>query len=145
VVNYYGSPTPLNQIATITAPEARLLTIQPWDPSALLEIEKAILRSDLSLTPNNDGTVIRLSFPLLTEERRKELVKLVGKRVEDAKVAIRNVRRDGNNKLQNMEKAKEISQDEAHTARDHLQKLTDAFAEDMGRREKSKAAEVMAT
>jgi ribosome recycling factor len=142
-VNYYGSPTPLNQIATITVPEARSLAIQPWDPSALPEIEKAILRSDLNLTPNNDGTVIRLNFPLLTEERRRELVKLVGKRVEDAKVAVRNVRRDGNNKVQDMEKTKEVSQDEARTTRDHIQNLTDAFTEEMGRRERAKAAEVM--
>ena len=144
-VSYYGTPTPLNQLATVTVPEARLLAIQPWDPSILPEVEKAILRSDLNLMPNNDGTVIRLSLPLLTEERRRELVRVVGRRAEEARVAVRNVRKDGNNRIQALEKAKELSQDEARTARDRLQKLTDAFTEEMGRREKAKEAEVMAT
>ena len=144
-VSYYGAPTPLNQMATVTVPEARLLVIQPWDPSMLREVEKVILRSDLNLMPNNDGTVIRLTLPLLTEERRRELARLVGKRVEEARVAVRNVRRDGNNRLQAMEKAKDLSQDEANAARGQLQKLTDAFIEEMGRREKGKEAEVMET
>ncbi len=124
-VDYYGTPTPLNQLATITAPDARLLVIQPYDRTSIGAIEKAILKSDLGLTPNNDGTVIRLSIPPLTEERRRELVRHVRKRVEEARVAVRNIRRDVHEHLRRLEHDHEISQDELHRAEAELQKLTD--------------------
>ncbi len=141
-VDYAGVPTPLNQIARITAPEAKLLVIQPWDKSILNSIEKAILKSDLGLNPLSDGNIIRLNIPSLTEERRQELVKIVKKRVEEDKVAIRNVRHDAINKLKGMEKNKEISQDDNTRAQNQLQKLTDAViieAEQIGR---NKEAEI---
>jgi ribosome recycling factor len=124
-VDYAGVPTPLIQIARITAPEARLLVIQPWDKTTLHAIEKAILKSELGLNPLSDGNVIRLNIPPLTEERRQELVKIVKRRVEDNKIAIRNVRHDAVNKLRDMEKNKEISQDENKRAQAQLQNLTD--------------------
>ncbi|MDO9534081.1 MAG: ribosome recycling factor [Bacillota bacterium] len=124
IVNYYNNPTPLNQMATISAPEPRLLLIQPWDKSIIGEIEKAILKSDLGLTPNNDGNVIRLSVPQLTEERRKELVKTVRKKAEDAKVAIRNIRREANDLLKAGEKSGRISEDNLRIAQDEIQDLT---------------------
>jgi ribosome recycling factor len=125
--DYAGVPTPLNQLATISVPEARLIVIQPWDKSCIREIEKAIMKSDIGLTPNNDGNVIRLSIPLLSEERRQELIKLVHKRLEDSRVAIRNVRRDAHNELKKLEKDKEISQDDLKRAEGKLQALTDTF------------------
>lgn len=124
-VDYYGSPTPINQMAGIAVPEARLLVIQPYDKSILGEIEKAIMRSDIGITPTNDGNVIRLAVPALTEERRKELVKQVKKESEEAKVAVRNVRRDANDDLKKLEKNGEITEDELRGFGEDIQKLTD--------------------
>lgn len=126
-VDYYGTPTPLNQLATISVPEPRLLTIRPWDASILSAIEKAILKSDLGLTPNNDGKIIRLVIPRLNEERRQELVKVVNKRVEEARVAVRNIRRNAIDDLRELEKEKIISEDDFHKGRDKVQELTDQF------------------
>ena len=126
-VDYYGTATPLNQMATLAAPESRLLTIQPWDKSQVGLIEKAIQRSDLGLTPMNDGKLIRLAIPPLTAERRKDLVKKVKKIGEDAKVALRNVRRDGNETLKDLEKTKDISQDDLRRGQEQVQKITDRF------------------
>jgi ribosome recycling factor len=130
-VDYYGTPTPQNQLATVSAPEARLLTIQPWDRQALTAIEKAIQKSDLGLNPSNDGQLIRLVIPQLTEDRRRELVKLVHRRVEDGRVAVRNVRRDCLEHLRRMEKDKEISEDDDRKAQERLQKLTDQYIKDI--------------
>ena len=124
-VEYYGVPTPMQQLANITVPEARTLMIAPWEPSLVKAIEKAILNSDLGLTPNNDGKNIILNFPELTEERRKEIVKDIKKKGENAKVAIRNVRRDANDAIKKMEKAGDISEDELKTNEDKIQKMTD--------------------
>ena len=124
-VDYYGAPTPINQMAGISIPEARLLTIQPYDKSILGDIEKAIMKSDLGITPTNDGNLIRIAIPALTEERRKELVKQVKKESEDAKVAVRNVRRDANDDLKKLEKNGEITEDELRGFNDDIQKLTD--------------------
>lgn len=128
-VDYYGSSTPLNQLAAFSVPEPRLMIIRPYDPTSLSEIERAILKSDLGLTPVNDGKVIRLPIPRLTEERRQELVRVVGRRVEEARVAIRNCRRDGLRDLREMEKEKLISEDEHYRAREDMQKLTDRYVE----------------
>lgn len=141
-VDYAGVPTPLLQIARITAPEAKLLVIQPWDKSSLHNIEKAILKSDLGLNPLSDGNVIRLNIPPLTEERRQELVKVVRRRVEEDKVAIRNVRHDAMNKLKDMEKNKEISQDDDKRAQNQLQKLTDAQIIEAEQTGRNKEAEI---
>jgi ribosome recycling factor len=124
-VEYYGTPTPLNQIATISAPDARLIVITPYDRGGLGAIEKAILKSDLGLTPSNDGTVVRLTIPPLTDDRRKELARHVSKRVEEARVAVRNVRRDIHDHMRKLEKEHTISQDELHRSETDLQKLTD--------------------
>ncbi len=124
-VDYYGQPTPLQQLATISAPEPRLLSVQPFDPSSLKAVEKAIMESDLGLTPSNDGRVIRLPIPQLTEERRKELVKLVHHMAEEGRVAIRNVRRDTNHHLKELSDSGEIGKDEEHRAEERAQKLTD--------------------
>lgn len=126
-VDYYGTSTPLTQMATVAAPESRLLTIQPWDKSQLGLIEKAIQRSDLGMNPMNDGKIIRLAVPPLTAERRKDLVKKVKKIGEDAKIALRNVRRDGNETLKELEKTKDISQDDLRRGQEHVQKITDRF------------------
>lgn len=126
-VDYYGTPTPLNQMATLAVPESRLITLQPWDRSQLGLIEKAIQRSDLGLTPVNDGKIIRLAIPPLTAERRKELVKQVKKIGEEAKIALRNVRREGNDALKEREKAKQISEDDWRRGQDQMQKLTDRY------------------
>jgi ribosome recycling factor len=128
-VEYYGVSTPLNQIATISAPEARLLVVQPWDHSVLGAIEKAILKSDLGLNPTNDGRVIRVMIPYLSEERRKELIKIVHKKAEEGRVAIRNCRRDGLEDLQKLQKDKFISEDDFKRGKEELQKLTDRFIE----------------
>jgi ribosome recycling factor len=128
-VEYYGVSTPLNQIATISAPEARLLVVQPWDHSVLGAIEKAILKSDLGLNPTNDGRVIRVMIPYLSEERRKELIKIVHKKAEEGRVAIRNCRRDGLEDLQKLQKDKLISEDDFKRSKEELQKLTDRFIE----------------
>lgn len=124
-VDYYGTPTPLQQVGNVTIPEARMIIIQPWEKSLLKAIEKAILTSDLDINPTNDGNVIRLVFPELTEERRKELVKDVKKKGENAKIAIRNIRRDANDAFKKQLKAEEISEDEQADAEDKIQKLTD--------------------
>jgi ribosome recycling factor len=130
-VEYYGTLSPLNQLATISAPEPRLLTIRPWDPTALGDISKAILKSELGLTPSNDGKMIRLVIPRLTEERRQELVKVVGKRVEEGKVAIRNIRRDAIEDLREMESEKMISEDDLYRAKEDVQEITDRFVTKM--------------
>jgi ribosome recycling factor len=124
-VNYYGTPTPLNQMATLAVPESRLITIQPWDVSGIKEIEKAILKSDLGLTPSSDGKIVRISIPPLTEERRKELVRVINKMSEEHKVAVRNIRRDSNEMLKDLKKEGDISEDEAFKAQDQVQKITD--------------------
>jgi len=142
-VEYYGTMVPLNQIASISAPEPRLLTIRPWDANALPAIEKAILKSDLGLTPVNDGKIIRINFPRLTEERRKELVRLVSKRIEEARVAVRNCRRDGLEELRKMEKEKLISEDEFYHGKDKLQELTDEFIEKIDQLGELKKKEIM--
>jgi len=126
-VEYGGVPTPLNQIASISAPAARLLVIQPWDRGSIHSIEKAILKSDLGLNPTNDGSIIRINIPPLSEERRQELIKVVRKRIEERRIAIRNLRREAMDELRGLEKNKEISQDEHKRAIDQLQKLTDSF------------------
>ncbi len=126
-VSYYDTPTPLNQMASIAVPEPRLIVIQPWDKMALGEIEKAILKSELGLTPMNDGKVIRIAIPPLTEERRKELVKVARKMAEDNKVAIRNIRRDANDMLKDLKKEKEITEDNLFRSQEEVQKITDEF------------------
>lgn len=126
-VDYYGAPTPVTQVANVSVPEPRMIVIQPWDRSLLKTIEKAIMTSDLGLNPNNDGTVIRLNLPLLTEERRKELVKVVNKKGEASQVEIRNIRRDFNDAVKKQVKAKEITEDDAKDATDFSQKLTDKY------------------
>jgi len=124
-VNYYGTPTPLNQMATLAVPESRLITIQPWDVSGIKEIEKAILKSDLGLTPSSDGKIVRIAIPPLTEERRKGLVRVINKVSEEHKVAVRNIRRDANEMLKDLKKEGDISEDEAFKAQDQVQKITD--------------------
>ena len=126
MVDYYGTPSPINQVANISVPEPRMILIAPWDKSMIGAIEKAILQSDLGLNPGNDGAQIRLVIPQLTEERRKEIVKVVHKKAEDAKVAIRNIRRDANDAIKKEEKAKTITEDDAKDGLDQIQKLTDA-------------------
>jgi ribosome recycling factor len=142
-VEYYGTMTSLNQMASIAAPEPRLLVIRPWDTSALHEIERAILKSDLGLTPMNDGKLIRLNIPRLTEERRRELVKVVARRVEEARVAIRNLRRDALQDLKDFEKEKMISEDDFFRGKEKVQELTDEFIEQIDEIGKRKEAEVM--
>lgn len=142
-VDYYGSPTPVNQMANITVPEPRLLIIQPWDKSIIPKIEKAILKSDLGLNPNSDGTVIRLAIPQLTQERRKELVKVVKKKGEEAKIGIRNIRREANDDLKNLEKSKDISEDDNKRSQEDVQKLTDKFIQDIDKVLENKEKEIM--
>ena len=143
MVDYYGVPTPLNQVAAISVPEARVLLIQPWDKQSLKDVEKGILRSELGLVPNNDGEVIRINIPVLTEERRRELVRLVGRKVEEAHVSIRNVRRDSLERLRALERDGELSKDDARRAQEQLQKLTDAHIAQMDNRRKEKETEVL--
>ena len=126
-VDYYGTPTPLNQLASLSVPESRLIVVQPWDTSAIKEVEKAILQSNIGLTPNNDGKVIRLAIPPLTEERRKEIARQVRQMSEDYKVAMRNVRRDANENLKQMKKDGDISEDDAFSAKDKVQEITDKY------------------
>ena len=142
-VDYAGVPTPLIQLAGISAPEAGLLVIRPWDRSSVSSIEKAILKSDLGLNPSNDGNVIRIAIPPLSEERRQELTRVVRKRVEERKVAVRNLRHETVNELRDLEKDKEISQDEHKRALDQLQKLTDRFVTDVEKIGKDKEAELL--
>lgn len=126
-VDYYGTPTPLNQMASLAVPESRLITIQPWDATVIKDIEKALMKSNLGLTPSNDGKLIRIAIPPLTEERRKEIVKQVHKMCEDRKVAVRNVRRDSNEMAKELKKDGDISEDESFRAQDQIQKITDEF------------------
>lgn len=142
-VNYYGVSTPVNQLANISAPEARLLVVQPWDRNLLPEIEKAILRSDLGVNPVSDGHVIRITIPSLTEERRKELVKTVRKRTEEARVAIRNIRREANEQIKALEKSGEVSADEARRKQEEVQKLTTEYSAQVEQIMAVKEAEIM--
>ena len=142
-VEYYGTPTPINQVAGISVPEARLIVIQPWDASILKEIEKAILASDIGINPNNDGKVIRLSFPELTEERRKELVKDIKKMAEESKVAVRAIRRDGIDKAKAMQKNSEMTEDELRDAEDRIQKLTDKKIDQIDKILEAKEKEIL--
>lgn len=126
-VDYYGTPTPLNQIASISIPDSRTIAIQPWDKNAFSDVEKAIMKSDLGLTPVNDGKLIRINIPALTEERRKDLVKMAKKMTEDSKIAIRNIRRDANDALKDMKNDKKLTEDELHRGEGEVQKLTDEY------------------
>jgi len=143
-VDYYGAPTPLNQLATISVPEPRLLVIQPWDRQSLGAIEKAIHKADLGLNPINDGNIIRLAIPQLTEERRKELVTVVRKKVEEGRVAVRNVRRDCHDELRRLQREKEVSEDAQYRGQDELQKVTDGFIQEIERVGEEKEAELLA-
>jgi ribosome recycling factor len=142
-VDYYGAPTPINQVCQISVPEARLIVIQPYERKMLTDIEKAIQRSDLGINPNNDGQVIRLNIPPLSEERRRDMVKTLHKKLDEHKVAIRNIRRDIQDKLQDREKKKEISEDELKRSKDRLQKLTDRYIDEMDKVGKSKELEIL--
>lgn len=142
-VDYYGTPTPVNQLASVAVPDSRTITIQPWDKGGFAAVEKAILKSDLGLTPVNDGKLIRISIPPLTEERRKELVKVSRKYTEDAKVAVRNVRRDANEQLKKLEKDKAISEDDLKKATDEVQKLTDKYVAVADKKCQTKEKEIM--
>ena len=142
-IDYYGTPTPINQVAGISVPEARMIMIQPWDVSILKEIEKAILASEIGINPNNDGKVIRLVFPELTEERRKDLVKEIKKYAEDAKVSIRNARRDGIDKAKSMQKDSDITEDELKAAETEIQKITDKYTEEVDKTIAAKETEIM--
>ena len=141
-VDYYGTPTPIQQVGNITVPEARMIQIAPWEKSLIREIEKAIMASDIGITPNNDGSVIRLVFPELTEERRKDLVKEVKKKGEEAKVAVRNIRRDANDAFKKLAKS-EISEDEIKDLEDSVQKLTDKYIKDIDKAVEDKSKEIM--
>lgn len=142
-VDYYGTSTPLNQMATVAVPESRLITIQPWDVSVIKDIEKAILKSDLGLTPSNDGKLIRIAVPPLSEERRKELAKIVHKTIEEYKVAVRNIRRDANELIKGFKKDGDISEDDAFKAQDHVQKITDEKIESIDKIYKEKEKEIL--
>ena len=142
-VDYYGTPTPINQVAGISVPEARLIVIQPWDASVLKEIEKAILASDIGINPNNDGKVIRLAFPELNEERRKELVKDIKKMAEDSKVSIRSVRREGLDEAKKLQKDNQMTEDELKSAEDQIQKLTDKKVQEIDTILANKEKEIM--
>ncbi|HIV75750.1 MAG TPA: ribosome recycling factor [Candidatus Pseudogracilibacillus intestinigallinarum] len=142
-VEYYGAPTPLNQLAQIGAPEARMLVITPFDKTALADIEKAIQKADLGLTPSNDGNLIRINIPALTEERRKDLTKIVGKYAEESRVQVRNIRRDANDQLKKLEKDAEITEDELRTSQDKVQKETDHYIAEIDRLAAEKEAEIM--
>ena len=142
-VDYYGTPTPINQVAGVSVPEARLIVIQPWDMSILKEIEKAILASDIGITPNNDGKVIRLAFPELNEERRKEIVKEIRKTAEDAKVSIRSIRRDGIDEAKKSQKDGEMTEDDLRNAENQIQKITDKKIEEIDKLLENKEQEIM--
>ena len=142
-VDYYGTPSALQAVANISVPEARVIQIQPWEAKLIKDIEKAILASDLGLTPSNDGKVIRLVFPELTEERRKDLVKDVKKKAENAKVAVRNIRRDANDAIKKAAKANEMSEDEQKQAEDEIQKLTDKFVAEIDKEMAAKSKEIL--
>ncbi len=142
-VDYYGTQTPLNQMATLAAPESRLLTIQPWDTSVIKNIEKALMKSDLGLTPSSDGKIIRIAIPPLTEERRKELVKQINKMSEEHKIALRNLRRDANDMLKGLKKDGDISEDDAFKAQDEVQKITDDHIRRVEETTKEKEKEIL--
>lgn len=142
-VDYYGTPSPIQSVANISVPEARVIQIQPWESKMIKEIEKAILASDIGITPGNDGKIIRLVFPELTEDRRKELVKDIKKKAEAAKVAVRNVRRDANDAIKKAAKASEISEDEQKQIEDEIQKLTDKFVAEIDKATDAKTNEIM--
>ena len=142
-VDYYGTPTPLQQVGNISVPEARTIMIQPWEPNLLKEIEKAILVSDIGITPTNDGKAIRLNFPDLTEERRKELAKDVKKRGEEAKVAVRNIRRDANDFVKKQNKTGELNEDQAKDEEDKVQKMTDKYIKQIDEAVEAKSKEIM--
>lgn len=142
-VEYYGAPTPVNQLGTISTPDPRTIVIQPWDKSVIGDIEKAILKSDLGLTPSNDGGVIRINLPALTEERRMELVKMTRKYGEEGKVAIRNIRRDANDEIKKLEKSGDISEDESRRHQDEIQKMTDRYIGEVDKILAAKESEIM--
>lgn len=142
-VDYHGTPTPINQVASVSVPDSRSITIQPWDRSAFALIEKALQKSDLGLTPVNDGKIIRINMPPLTEDRRKELAKVAKKYTEEAKVALRNIRRDANDSLKKLEKDKTISEDEHKKAQDNVQKLTDSYVVKADQKLAAKEKEIM--
>ncbi|MBR9986888.1 MAG: ribosome recycling factor [Desulfosarcina sp.] len=142
-VDYYGTQTQLNQMASLSVPESRLIVIQPWDVSAIKEIEKAILKSDLGLTPSSDGKLVRIAIPPLTEERRKELVKVVSKMCEEHKIAVRNIRRDSNELLKGFKKDGDISEDDAFRAQDSVQKVTDEYINRIDETYKNKEKEIL--
>ncbi|MCK8600670.1 ribosome recycling factor [Syntrophobacteraceae bacterium DRH4] len=142
-VEYYGTSTPLNQLATLTIPEPRTIMIQPWDTTIVGEVEKAILKSELGLTPMNDGKIIRINVPPLTEERRRDLVKIIKKMAEEAKVAVRNIRRDANEMIKDLKKEKEISEDDQFRAQDEIQKITDTFIGNIDAAYNNKETEVL--
>ena len=141
-VDYYGTPTPIQQVGNLSVPEARIIQIVPWDKTLLKEVEKAILASDVGITPSNDGTMIRLVFPELTEERRKQLAKDIKKKGEDAKIAVRNIRRDGNDEFKKL-KGSDVSEDEISELEDELQKLTDRYVKEMDAAVEEKSKEIM--
>lgn len=142
-VDYYGVPTPINQVAAVSVSEARVLVIQPWDKSTLNLIEKAILTSDIGINPANDGNIIRLTFPALTEDRRKEIAKEISKRAEDGKIAVRNIRRDGMDELKKLKKDSQITEDDLKGAEDKLQKITDKFIKEIEETAAAKDKEIM--
>ncbi|MFP4159340.1 MAG: ribosome recycling factor [Desulfosalsimonas sp.] len=142
-VDYYGTPTPLNQIASLSVPESRLITIQPWDPSAVKEIEKAIMKSNLGLTPSSDGKIIRINIPPLTEDRRKDIVKQVNKVCEEYRIAVRNIRRDANDSLKSLKKDGDASEDDVSKAFDEIQKLTDEHVKQIDELYKTKEKEIL--
>ena len=142
-VDYYGTPTPVNQVANVSVPEARMITIQPWEKTILGAIEKAILKSDLGLTPNSDGTIIRLNIPQLTKERRTELAKTIGKKAEDARVAVRNIRRDANDAIKKLEKEKVATEDDSKKAQEDMQKVTDKYIKEIDNTMAAKEKEIM--
>ena len=143
MVDYFGAPTPLNHVATLSVPESRLITIQPWDPKVISDIERAIQKSDLGINPGNDGKIIRIAIPTLTEERRKEIVKQVHKRGEDAKISLRNIRRDGNEEMKKLEKEEHLSEDDTKRALEEIQNTTDSFIKKVDETVVHKEEEVM--
>jgi ribosome recycling factor len=143
IIDYYGTPTPVQQLASLSIPESRQIAIQPWEQKLIPEIEKAIMKSDLGLTPMNDGKTIRINIPVLTEERRKQLVKIVRKRAEESKIAVRNIRRDSNEELKKLEKDEHISEDEVKKEHDEIQRITDSFIKKIDESLEHKEKEIM--
>jgi ribosome recycling factor len=143
MVDYFGTPTPINHVATLSVPEGRLITIQPFDPKTISDIERAIQKSDLGINPSNDGKLIRIAIPSLTEERRKEIVKLVHKRGEEAKITLRNIRREGNEEMKKLEKEEHLSEDDTKRSLDEIQKTTDSFIKKVDETLSHKEEEVM--